>query len=274
MGDDPHGIATHLQQTVGEELLDSDTPMALLMVRHTDGSHCVDAVKQLLQTERDRLTMRGDPDWPADADTGALFVSFTVVFYLASYRLGFGPRRSISTPNWNAARDGSRSTLIIGAWLPLSGMYRSLAWSTTLPGLSSVGFSPHSSTSSSRWRRRASDWPHAYARARFGGGELLAPGRPRPVPPTGFGWLPPLSAQSTLGRTTAPSGMRCGRSCFYLQETHRGTGWRDASFHSQVARGDSGFARRCGPARPPSGLVRLTRWRSWWRGLRRRRRPC
>ena len=37
MSDDPHGIATHLQQTVGEELLDSDTPMALLMGRHTDG---------------------------------------------------------------------------------------------------------------------------------------------------------------------------------------------------------------------------------------------
>ena len=126
MGDDPHGIATHLQQTVGEELLDSDTPMALLMVRPAHRRE--DAVKQLLQTERDRLTMRGDPDWPAEDDTGALFVSFTVVvFYLASYRLGFGPRRSISTPNWNASRDGSRSTLIIGAWLPLSGMYRSLA---------------------------------------------------------------------------------------------------------------------------------------------------
>jgi len=32
--------------------------------------------------EMHHCSLRGDPDWPADDDTGALFVSFTVVFYL------------------------------------------------------------------------------------------------------------------------------------------------------------------------------------------------
>ena len=53
MSDDPHGIATHLRETVGEELLDSDTPMAPLMRSGTPTgaayTKAVDDVKQLLQ---------------------------------------------------------------------------------------------------------------------------------------------------------------------------------------------------------------------------------